>query len=163
MSFFQALLLTLPALSLSQVLPAYHWSEIESRMSHSAETLYVINFWSTWCRPCIAELPLLQAAYEKLKEQIPVQIWLISLDLPPDGAQKAAQLLRQKRIYLPALWLNESDPNQWIPHVDSMWDGAIPYTRAWNVPLRHTTDFSSVGEIVDFVKKAYDTLRSAHR
>ncbi|MEN3040134.1 MAG: redoxin domain-containing protein [Bacteroidia bacterium] len=150
-------------LCLAQPIPSYYWTEVESRFSRRPDTLYVLNFWSTWCRPCVTELPLLQAAYETLRVQLPVQIWLISLDFPPDGAQKAYQLLKQKRIHLPALWLNESDPNRWIPRIDPTWDGAIPYTKAWNVPVKHTADFSSVEEVMAFVKAAYDALKRTDR
>ncbi|MCS7153843.1 MAG: TlpA family protein disulfide reductase [Bacteroidia bacterium] len=146
-----------------QVLPTRTWAEIERQLQSHPETLYVLNFWSTWCRPCIAELPHLQAAYERLAKQIPVSFWLISLDFPPDGAKKAARLLHQKGISLPAFWLSEKDPNTWIPRLHSDWDGAIPYTQAGLGGPFHDRPFSNSQEVEDFVRKAYDSLTSGRR
>ncbi|MCX8113172.1 MAG: TlpA family protein disulfide reductase [Bacteroidia bacterium] len=157
------ILSVIPSLALAQALPSRRWTEIENHLRHTPETLYVLNFWSTWCRPCIAELPHLQAAYHKLKSTLPVQFWLISLDLPPDGAYKAAQLLRQKHISLPAFWLSENDPNTWIPRLNPEWDGAIPYTHLGLTPIGHPHAFSSPQEVEDFVKRGYDAMGNPFR
>jgi len=138
---------------LAQTLPAWRWQDIETHIRQHPETLYVLNFWSTWCRPCIAELPHFQKADAALRDSLPVRFWLISLDFPPDGAQKAAALLRSRGITLPALWLDEKDPNAWIPRLTPDWDGALPYTHAG--PLGHPKAFSSPQEVIDFVLKAY--------
>ena len=37
-----------------------------------AGKVVILNFWGTWCAPCVAELPGLQAIYEKGKGQIVV-------------------------------------------------------------------------------------------
>ncbi|MCS7297944.1 MAG: TlpA disulfide reductase family protein [Bacteroidia bacterium] len=146
----------------AQPLPSYSWNAVESLL-RSPDTLHILNFWSTWCRPCIVELPLLQAAYEKLKDSLPLRIWLVSLDFPPDGALQAAQLLKKHRIRLPALWLDEADPNAWIPRLNPEWDGALPYTQAGLKGPWHKGSFSTQTEVEDFVKRAYGILHHPRR
>ena len=29
----------------------------------------LLNFWATWCKPCVKEMPAMQAAYDKLRDQ----------------------------------------------------------------------------------------------
>jgi hypothetical protein len=142
----------------AQELPSRSWGAIEAHVRNHPDTLYVLNFWATWCRPCVAELPHLQAAYASLKDSLPLQIWLVSLDFPPQGAQAAARLLRGKGITLPAFWLSESDPNQWIPRLSSTWDGAIPYTQAGLSGPAHGA-FASSEEVLFFVREAYATQK----
>lgn len=139
----------------AQKLPARTWNELQAHLRAHPESLYVLNFWSTWCRPCIAELPYLQEAAERLSDSLPVRFWLISVDFPPDGAQKAAALLRRKGITLPAFWLNETDPNSWIPSVAPEWDGALPYTHVFGAQAGRRSPFHSAEEVVDFVRQVY--------
>lgn len=142
-----------------QKLPARTWHELQAHLQAHPETLYVLNFWSTWCRPCLMELPYLQEAADRLKDSLQVQFWLISVDFPPDGAQKAAALLRRKDIKLPAFWLNENDPNAWIPSLAPEWDGSLPYTHAFGAQMGRSTPFHSTKEVMDFVRQVYAAPR----
>ena len=59
----------------------------------------LINFWATWCPPCIAELPALDRASEKLADE--VKILLISVDR--GGRKKAFPFLQDRGISRPYL------------------------------------------------------------
>jgi len=148
------------ALAIFSVLPAQipsvTWKDLKSRLRHP-DTLYVLNFWSTWCRPCIAELPYFQKAADSLQPKYPIRFYLISLDFPPDGAHAAQRLLRQKNISLPAMWLTETNPNTWIPEVDSAWDGSIPFSILWPSRKSKLGSFHSAEEVVEFVLQRYET------
>jgi thiol-disulfide isomerase/thioredoxin len=139
-------------------IPSVTWKDLKSHLRHP-DTLYVLNFWSTWCRPCIAELPYFQKAADSLQPKYPIRFYLISLDFPPDGAHAAQRLLRQKNISLPALWLTETNPNTWIPEVDSAWDGGIPFSILWPSRKSKPGDFHSAEEVVEFVLQGYETSR----
>ena len=86
----------------------------------------VINFWATWCAPCIKELPLL----EKLGQERPdVKVTLVSLDLDLDpNPEKVHKFVQRKKLKSDVLILDAGNPNEWIDQVDKRWSGALPAT-----------------------------------
>jgi thiol-disulfide isomerase/thioredoxin len=93
----------------------------------SKDTLYIINFWATWCAPCVAELPefnTLKARYANA----PVKVLLVSLDFKEDYPHKLPMFLQRKRMTPEVVWLSDTDPNVFIPKIDNSWQGSIPAT-----------------------------------
>ena len=90
----------------------------------------VINFWATWCAPCIKELPL----FEKLTlERKDVLVRLISLDLDLDpNPEKVRNFVLRKKIKSEVIILDERNPNEWINKVDKSWSGGLPATLVIN-------------------------------
>ena len=60
----------------------------------------LINFWASWCAPCIAEMPSLQKAAEQLHPD-GIDVLLISLDR--GGVKKALPVLRAHGVTTPRL------------------------------------------------------------
>ena len=89
------------------------------------DKIQVINFWATWCAPCIKELPLL----EKLnaRNDLNAKITLINLDYA-DKVEKVNEFIARKNIRSRVLLLDELDYNAWIDKVEKAWTGAIPAT-----------------------------------
>ncbi|HRH67430.1 MAG TPA: TlpA family protein disulfide reductase, partial [Bacteroidia bacterium] len=54
-------------------------SELISETQKTDDTLYVMNFWATWCKPCIEELPAFEDA-NSIYQTKKVKITLINLD-----------------------------------------------------------------------------------
>jgi thiol-disulfide isomerase/thioredoxin len=104
--------------------------EVEKIMKTSSEQIQVINFWATWCGPCIKEMPLL----ENLGKQRPdVKITLVSLDLDLDAnTDKVIKFVERKGIQSTVLILDETDPNSWISKIDKSWSGSLPATLVIN-------------------------------
>ncbi len=50
----------------------------------------LVNFWATWCAPCMAELPALQALYSQLKDQ-GFTVVGVAVDDAPDGVKRAQE------------------------------------------------------------------------
>jgi len=93
----------------------------------SKDTLYIINFWATWCAPCIAELPEFNAL-KQYYANAPVKVLLVSLDFKEDYPNKLPMFLQRKRITPEVVWLSETNPNDFIPKIDKTWQGSIPAT-----------------------------------
>jgi thiol-disulfide isomerase/thioredoxin len=91
-----------------------------------SKTPLVINFWATFCLPCIAEIPYFQEMTTKYKKD-GVQLLLVSLDLN-DDYDKILPFAKKRKITAPLAWLNESNADYFIPKIDSGWSGAIPAT-----------------------------------
>lgn len=122
-----------------------------------AKGILVVNFWSTWCKPCIDEIPHFISVVNALKMDS-VQLLLVSQDtkeLYQTGALK--KYLQQKGWKAPVVWLNETNADYYCPLVDASWSGAIPAT----VIIRPSTGYyqfyeESLSEnaLRDAIKKA---------
>lgn len=99
----------------------------DSTIQIKNDTTYVLNFWATWCIPCVAELPIFESIQKKYANG-PVRIILISLDYVKKIETLLKPFLQRKKISLPVILLDEPDANKWINKVDSTWSGAIPAT-----------------------------------
>ncbi len=91
------------------------------------DTAYVINFWATWCVPCVKELP----AFEKLNETYgdeKVKVLLVSLDLIKHYNSKLLPFIEEKNIKSEVILLNDPRSNRWIDKVSPEWSSAIPAT-----------------------------------
>ena len=120
------LLLTGALSTKAQHIAAYSINDVIHRSS-SKDTLYIINFWATWCAPCVAELP----EFNKLAtyyEGKPVKILLVSLDFKEDHTFKLERFLERKKLTPEVVWLSDTEPNVFIPKVDDSWQGSIPAT-----------------------------------
>jgi thiol-disulfide isomerase/thioredoxin len=105
------------------------FNEIQKILDSHSDKIQVINFWATWCAPCVKELPLL----EKLvgQQNLNIKITLISLDYA-DKVNKVNEFITRKNIRSEVLLLDEIDYNSWIDKVDKSWSGAIPATLIFN-------------------------------
>ncbi len=90
------------------------------------DTLYIINFWATWCAPCVAELPEFNTLYDHYSS-MPVKILLVSLDFKEDYP-KLGRFIERKKLQPEVVWLSDTDPNVFIPKIDNSWQGSIPAT-----------------------------------
>jgi thiol-disulfide isomerase/thioredoxin len=105
--------------------------KLKSLIESPSEEIYVINFWATWCAPCIKELPLFEKLHGEKKPGI--SIFLVSMDLDLDpNPEKVYKFVERKKIQSTVLLLNEQDPNSWIDKIDAKWSGALPATLVIN-------------------------------
>ncbi len=90
------------------------------------DTLYIVNFWATWCAPCVKELPYF-AQSELTFNTKKVKTLLVSLDFVKD-LERVRKFAESKRIVQDIYILNAGNPNIWIDKIDPAWSGAIPAT-----------------------------------
>lgn len=90
------------------------------------DTLYVVNFWATWCDPCIKELPAFQQEYKKYAAK-KVKFIFVSMNAPRE-LSKVQNFVDNQSLEPLVLLLNGGNPNDWIDKIDSSWSGTIPAT-----------------------------------
>ena len=79
----------------------------------SKDTLYVMNFWATWCKPCIEELPAFDSLYIRTQNQ-KVKILLVSLDFAENISDKVNPFLIKNKIKSTVVLLDEINGNDFI-------------------------------------------------
>lgn len=100
---------------------------LEPLLHRDSDTTYVVNFWATWCGPCVKELPHFENIGEQYRDR-KVKVILVSLDFPKAASDKLLSFIRRKGIRSEVVHLNDTDSNSWIPKVDPEWTGSIPAT-----------------------------------
>ncbi|WP_317046884.1 TlpA disulfide reductase family protein [Olleya aquimaris] len=110
----------------------FNFEELENYLATKDKTkTYVVNFWATWCAPCVKELPY----FEKLNKEYSnkkVEVILVSLDFPKHLETKLKPFLNKHKLKSEVILLNDVDSNTWIPKVNKDWSGAIPATIIYN-------------------------------
>jgi thiol-disulfide isomerase/thioredoxin len=102
-------------------------TDLQNIIHKKSDNIQVINFWATWCGPCIKELPY----FEKLTSQNTpnIKVTLVSMDLDLDpNPEKVYKFVTRKNLKSEVLLLDEKDPNEWINKIEKDWNGALPAT-----------------------------------
>jgi len=107
--------------------PVVGFSEFEKSLKSNSDTVYVINFWATWCAPCRKELPEFEKIHKTFSNE-KVKVLLVSLDFPNQAEKSLKNFLVSNAITATVILLNEPDANAWIDKVDPSWSGALPAT-----------------------------------
>jgi len=115
---------------MAQTAQLLKFEKLETLIHAKNDHIQVINFWATWCAPCVKEMPL----FEKLNlERKDVKVVLVSMDMDLDpDAQKIEKFIARKGIHSSVIILNERNPNLWINKIDKNWSGALPATLVIN-------------------------------
>jgi len=101
--------------------------DLEKMLGNQDNTLFVINFWATWCPPCVEEFPHFQKVSEELKAE-KVKFIFVSLDFPSQIESHLKPFLLKNRITSSVSIMMDMDYDKWISDVDSSWQGNIPAT-----------------------------------
>lgn len=114
---------------------SFDFKGLESLLNKSDGTTYVINFWATWCLPCVKELPYFEQLHEKYKDR-KVTVVLVSMDMPKKIETSLIPFVKKKNLQAEVIHLDDPDANAWIEKVDATWSGAIPATVIYNAKTR---------------------------
>ena len=107
------------------------FNEFEHHIRQENDTTYVVNFWATWCKPCVAELPWFEQLIPAYQSR-PVKVLLVSMDFPKQIKSKLIPFVEKRKLEESVVALADMDYNEWIDKVSKEWDGAIPFTLIYN-------------------------------
>ncbi|MBL0342117.1 MAG: TlpA family protein disulfide reductase [Bacteroidetes bacterium] len=124
---FSAFSLILAMKAIGQEARIIKWVELDQLMQSKNDTTYIINFWATWCAPCVKELPHFEKLAAENKNR-KVKVILVSLDFKRQFEMRLIPFITENKILSEILLLDEPDYNQWIDKVDPSWNGSIPAT-----------------------------------
>ena len=98
-----------------------------NRIFNNSDTTYVVNFWATWCKPCVAELP----EFEKLHLDYyskKVKVLLVSMDFKEELEKRIKPFVVKTKYTCEIILLDEVNGNDFINKIYESWSGAIPAT-----------------------------------
>jgi len=118
-------------------IPVYdQFAHLEPLFRFSNDTTYVVNFWATWCKPCIQELPYFEQLHAGAKND-KLKVVLVSLDFPKKLESTLVPFVQKRGLQSPVLVLLDGKYNDWIDKVSPDWSGAIPATYIYKGAKSH--------------------------
>ena len=103
-----------------EVVSAFHWNLVDSsgtkiNFQELEGEIILVNFWATWCPPCIAEMPSLNALYSDYKDKIKFVF------VANDQKSKVDAYLEKNNYDLPVYYSSEKAPTE-------LYSNSIPAT-----------------------------------
>lgn len=115
----------------AQEIAVVDFTQLQPLLDKRNDTTYVVNFWATWCLPCIKEMPYFQQIHENFSNR-KVKVILVSLDFEKQINSTLIPFIEKNRLTAEVILLNDPDANSWIDQVNPKWSGALPATVIYN-------------------------------
>ena len=112
--------------AVSQTIPTWKITDLEKYIANSEEPV-VVNFWATYCAPCVKEIPYFQELVKKYEGK-KVKLLLVSLDFKEFYPEKISSFAEKRSFTAPIVWLNETNADYFCPRIDESWSGVMPAT-----------------------------------
>jgi thiol-disulfide isomerase/thioredoxin len=133
-----------------------NFDQLEPYLHQNNDTIYLVNFWATWCAPCIRELPAIKAVEEKYANE-KFKVLLVSLDFPKELKSRLEPFVKSKNITSDVFLLDDPNQNRWIDKIDANWTGEIPFTLIYGKHFREsysqTFTFEELNSIINLKLK----------
>lgn len=117
------------------------FSEFKHELEKTNDKVHVVNFWATWCKPCVKELPYFEQLHHNYKDKN-VEVNLVSLDMEHQIESHLKPFIKKHNLQSNLLLLLDGKRNEWMPQVDKVWSGGIPVTLIYNKENSLFLDFA---------------------
>lgn len=112
----------------AQEVKVIKYEELFQMVNQPTDQLIAVNFWATWCGPCVEEMPHFVEVSEQYKENLNFKILFVSMDRVKQ-LEKVKQFINDYKINAEVVLLDDNKRmNEWIPAIDKSWSGNIPVT-----------------------------------
>jgi len=103
------------------------YDQLEAKINKQDDTLRIINFWATWCKPCVEEIPAFQKITTEYKGK-KVKVLLVSLDFKSKIETSLVPFIQKNKVTAEVVVIDQNNANEWIGKVSKYWSGSIPAT-----------------------------------
>jgi len=108
----------------AQDIPKWKLDDLKAAIKN-ADKPTIFNFWATFCKPCVEEIPYFQQLAKKY-DSAGVKLVLVSLDMPELYPKQIRSFANKHKFTAPVTYLDETNADLFCPAVDEKWSGAIP-------------------------------------
>jgi thiol-disulfide isomerase/thioredoxin len=122
--FFAIAFLFFATIGDSQQVRSVKITELEKTIKES-HTPLIVNFWATFCVPCLQEIPYFQEIASQYKSN-DVSLVFVSLDMKEAYPVKVNNMAKKLNLTYPVVWLNETNADYFCPRIDTSWTGGMP-------------------------------------
>lgn len=109
----------------------YSYEAFKPFLNADNDTTYVVNFWATWCKPCVEELPHFEQLYQEYKDK-KVRLILVSLDFEKQLKTSLLPFIKENKLQGEVVVLQQKGMDIWIDKINPTWSGSIPATIIYN-------------------------------
>ena len=140
----------------NQIIKVVNYDELYNIVNTADDILYVVNFWATWCVPCVQEIPDFMHVNSQYLTNKNFKMILVSLDKASDLDTRVKPFIEKKQITTDVYLLDDNKRmNMWIPETDKTWSGAIPATVLYKngKKISFTEGSLTANELKNLIKK----------
>lgn len=135
--------------------PIVDFERLQPLLNLKNDTTYIVNFWATWCTPCVKEIPYLETINSDYASK-KVKVILVNLDFPNHYETRLLPFIAEKQIKSKVIMLDDPNANSWINLVNSNWSGSIPATIIFN---KNESRFFEKAFELEELKKIVDEMQ----
>ena len=151
------ILLFVSAALYAQEIKPISLNTLKQRFEKGKDTIYVINFWATWCAPCIQEMPYFENLQQNYKSQ-PLKVIFLSMDFKSQLESRVKPLIKKMSIRNESFLAEKKNDQEFIEQVSKDWEGAIPGTLFVNLN-KHLWKFFQREFTYEELEKTYQSLK----
>lgn len=149
-------ILLIPSYVAGQAYTLIGEEELLALTDNKNDSTYVVNFWATWCSPCVREIGYFEEIHRGNQDE-KLKVILVSLDFPDKAEKQLPAFLEEKEITAQVMLMSDVRYNEWIDQVDPTWSGAIPATLIYNSKKRIFLEKElSREELLKYVKQIHN-------
>ena len=106
-------------------------TRIETLVENSRGRVLVLNFWATWCPPCVEEMPEL-ASFARNHVGEEVEFLSVSSDEPSTRYTEVSPFAIEYDLPFPVYIMGVNHPAKMVEHIGIEWEGGLPATFIFN-------------------------------
>jgi thiol-disulfide isomerase/thioredoxin len=150
--FLSAIIISSASIFSQEVKPLKSTQELDELRNALKGKVVLINFWATWCKPCVKEFPELVKLYNNYKDK-DFRLVFISADVPEEIESKVVPFLKSQNVDFVSYYNNFDKPEEFINYIDKNWEGAIPSTYIYDKEGNMTSSILGIKNYEFFEKE----------